>query len=77
MMKATLIDSQVLDELPKNEWFTLDDVDGVGGLSYKFINVRHRLERLEELGYLQSKIVGEYPKLKRHYRTTTITFGKE
>ena len=50
-MKLTEVDKKFLAKCPKG-WFEIDD------LSPFIRNRRYRCQRLEELGYLESKVTG-------------------
>lgn len=60
----TQTDKEALQELPCGEWFDARFVSSVRRPIY-------RCERLEQAGYLISRIVGEYPSLYREYARTT------
>lgn len=56
----TKADKEALSELPESGWFDARFVSSINRPIY-------RCERLEQAGYLISKIVGTFPSLHREY----------
>ena len=62
-LKLTEADLSALREVPAKGWFDWYDVILIRC-------TRFRLERLDARGVLESKVVGEWPDLRRLYRMT-------
>ena len=55
MKELTAADREVIRLVPSGSWFGVDDILG------KVRNARFRLDRLEERGELESKVIGTPP----------------
>lgn len=65
----TKADKEALSELPERGWFDARFVSSINRPIY-------RCERLEQAGYLSSKIVGTFPSLHREYTRELSIKGK-
>lgn len=61
--KITESDKEALKAMPNIRWFSYMEI-----WSAKINRPQYRMERLEAAGYLESRVIGEYPNLTRQYK---------
>gem|GEM_PF-1429208 len=60
--ELTVADKDAYKKIPNDKW--VDDVD----MCMKFPRSNYRMQRLEDAGMLESRVVGKIPVLTKQYR---------